>query len=158
MMDTVARRLLERVSWGMKFRLYLGAGLSILDMVTDIFVIVHYLSSDEEKTRRYGYILIVMITCSLGFLCLMSWVQNHRGSRKVLIRELLFCVSGLKPGVDAARVARGKEKGDWQVVDQVRVGDASDSPLPICPSLALTRTAHEPAQNMELTMTRYVPP
>ncbi|GMI29651.1 hypothetical protein TeGR_g14379 [Tetraparma gracilis] len=39
MMDTIAQRLLESVSWGLKMRLYTGAGLSTLDLLTDLYMI-----------------------------------------------------------------------------------------------------------------------
>ena len=40
MLNVVAKRLLGEVSWGLKLRVTMGAGLSILDMATDILVIV----------------------------------------------------------------------------------------------------------------------
>jgi hypothetical protein len=39
MMVATARRLLSEVAWGVKLRVAMGAGLSMLDMVTDAFVI-----------------------------------------------------------------------------------------------------------------------
>lgn len=39
MMVAAARRLLSKVAWGVKLRVAMGAGLSMLDMVTDAFVI-----------------------------------------------------------------------------------------------------------------------
>ncbi len=42
MMDAVALRLLGEVPWGLKFRVFVGAGLSILDLISDINVIVLY--------------------------------------------------------------------------------------------------------------------
>ena len=46
MMNVMARRLLGEVSWGLKMRVTMGAGLSILDMATDIFVLVGYMGKD----------------------------------------------------------------------------------------------------------------
>ena len=48
---TVAKRLLGEVSWGIKLRVTMSAGMSVLDMATDIFVIVRYMR--EEETRGY---------------------------------------------------------------------------------------------------------
>jgi hypothetical protein len=42
MMDIVGKRLFESVSWGLKSRLYMGAGLSILDMASDVNVALLY--------------------------------------------------------------------------------------------------------------------
>ncbi|GMI39207.1 hypothetical protein TeGR_g10090 [Tetraparma gracilis] len=46
MMDTIAQRLLESVSWGLKMRLYTGASLSTLDMVSDLYMIYRALRND----------------------------------------------------------------------------------------------------------------
>ena len=65
MLQVVARRLLKEASWGTKLRLYLGAGLSMSDMVSDISVIVLYLGM--AKTAGYGWALLTMVLLSVVF-------------------------------------------------------------------------------------------
>ena len=44
------------------------------------------------------------------FQLLLVWVQNSKGPRSGLIREVLLTLLALKPGVDAFRVANGEEQ------------------------------------------------
>jgi hypothetical protein len=95
MMNTVALRLLGEVSWGLKFRVVSGAGLSMLDMVSDISVIVLYLDSPGQKA--YGMLLLwMLVSCVLMQLALV-YFQN-RANKKKLVMEGLVVLTGLKPG------------------------------------------------------------
>jgi hypothetical protein len=88
--------------------------LSVLDMVTDVLMIVEYLNTEGQE--RFGRVLIAMVAlCVLGQLFCV-WVQNSKGPRSSLIREVLFTLLALKPGVDAFRVANGEEQAPYAVV------------------------------------------
>jgi len=63
MINVVAKRLLGEVSWGLKGRVIMGAGLSTLDMATDIFVVVGYMG--KEETTGYGWSLLGMVVASM---------------------------------------------------------------------------------------------
>ena len=56
MLNAVAKRLLGEVSWGLKMRVIMGAGLCMMDMASDAFVIVEYMG--KEETRGYGWIFV----------------------------------------------------------------------------------------------------
>jgi hypothetical protein len=107
MMDTIAQRLLESVSWGLKMRLYTGAGLSIVDVVSDVNVIMIYLNSTENA--HYAWILIAMICTSL-LIQVITVVGNNLKNHKKMLKELLIVFSFLKPGIDALRVGNGAER------------------------------------------------
>ena len=47
MMNRIATRLVETSAFGAKFRLYFGAGLSIFDMITDIFTILRFFNEGK---------------------------------------------------------------------------------------------------------------
>ena len=47
MMNTVARRLLGEAGWGLKFRVYIGAGLSIMDMFSDVAMINEFVQTEN---------------------------------------------------------------------------------------------------------------
>ena len=93
MLNVVAKRLLGEVSWGLKLRVMMGAGLSILDMATDVFVIVGYMA--EEDTEGYGWSLLGMIVASMVLQLLLVFVQ-HRKKPWAMAREMLVVVTGLK--------------------------------------------------------------
>jgi hypothetical protein len=114
MMDIVARRLLGEVSWGLKMRVFVGAALSMLDMASDINVIVLYWSTPDEKA--YAIILLGMLAACMGLQMLMVSAQNKTKPLR-LLKEILIVCSGLKPVVDAARVSGGAEYEEGHVVD-----------------------------------------
>jgi len=60
-MTAVAKQLLKEATWGVKLRLYLGAGLSMLDLASDITVIMVYLN-DEQMGNAYS-LLAMIVTC-----------------------------------------------------------------------------------------------
>jgi hypothetical protein len=106
LMNCVALRLLGEVSWGLKMRVYVGAGLSITDMASDAYIIGFYLSNPLEE--KYGwYLLAMLLSCIL--LQLMFVYAQNRAKPMVAMREMLIVLTGLKSAVDASRVASGAE-------------------------------------------------
>jgi hypothetical protein len=95
MLDTVALRLLGEVPWGLKMRVFIGAGLSVLDMASDINVIVLYLGSSEEKA--YGKALLGMIAACVVIQLFLVYLQCRKRPLTML-REMLVVLTGLKPG------------------------------------------------------------
>ncbi|GMI41293.1 hypothetical protein TeGR_g7447 [Tetraparma gracilis] len=114
MMDTIAQRLLESVSWGLKMRLYTGAGLSTMDLLSDVFMIYTYATTEQQGTAQSLAIMVGL--CLLGQLFLV-WVQTHKGPRRVMLKEMLIVLSGMKPGIDAKRVADGNERNEHATVN-----------------------------------------
>ncbi|GMI21435.1 hypothetical protein TeGR_g6424 [Tetraparma gracilis] len=114
MMDTIAQRLLESVSWGLKMRLYTGAGLSTMDLLSDMFMIYTYATTEQQGTALSLAIMVGM--CLLGQLFLV-WVQAHKGPRRTMLKEMLIVLGGMKPGIDAMRVAGGNERAEHAAVN-----------------------------------------
>jgi hypothetical protein len=114
MMDTIAQRLLESVSWGLKMRLYTGAGLSTMDLLSDMFMIYTYATTGQQGTALSLAIMVGL--CLLGQLFLV-WAQTHKGPRRVMLKEMLIALSGMKPGIDAKRVADGNERGKHAAIN-----------------------------------------
>jgi hypothetical protein len=105
-MDTVAQRLLESVSWGLKMRLYTGAGLSTLDLITDIYMIYTYATTGQQGTALS---LAVMVGLCLLLQLLGVFMNTRKAPKKVMLRETLVVLSGIAPGIHAMRVANGAE-------------------------------------------------
>jgi hypothetical protein len=95
LMDVVALRLLGEVSWGLKMRVFLGAGLSILDLASDINVIVLYNSTPEQQA--FAVALLGMILSGLALQLLVVYFQNRTKPLR-LLRESIIVLTGLKPG------------------------------------------------------------
>ena len=77
-----------------------------MDMISDAGVIKTYQASGITSGANS---LIAMIGSSLAAQLLITYGQNNKKSKWVILRELAFVVSFLKPGVDAFRVATGYE-------------------------------------------------
>jgi hypothetical protein len=95
MVNTVALRLLGEVSWGLKLRVFMGAGLSMLDMGSDINVILLYMGNSD--TKGYAMSLLGMLLACIAIQLLVVWQQNKANPRKMLL-EMLIVLTGLKPG------------------------------------------------------------
>jgi hypothetical protein len=93
MMDTIAQRLLESVSWGLKMRLYTGAGLSTMDLISDVYMISYYATTGQPGTALS---LAIMVGLCLLIQLLVVWFQNRKGPRRVMLKEMLIVLSGMK--------------------------------------------------------------
>jgi hypothetical protein len=114
LLETIAKRRLAAAPLGLKFRLAIGAGLSILDMLSDINNIRALFLAGRSTD---AFVLLGMIALNLALQSLVVTLQNsHRGLRAVLW-ELGVVFSLLKPGIDAARVAGGAERVEGAPLD-----------------------------------------
>jgi hypothetical protein len=113
MMDTIAQRLLESVSWGLKMRLYTGAGLSTMDLLSDCFMIYTYATTDQPGT---AVSLSIMVGLCLGLQLLFVYMNKRNGPKAAMAWEMLVVLSGLAPGFHAMRVANGAEIEEFAAV------------------------------------------
>ena len=103
-METVAQRQLQAADWGLKFRVGLGASISVLDMGSDVFVISELFAAGESG-KAWG--IIVMIALNVIFQLWIVHFQKHKRP-KLMAREMLLTLMFLKPAVDALRVVGGR--------------------------------------------------
>jgi len=109
MMNQIAKVLLANSKLGLKWRVGLGAGLSIMDMISDTGVINSYRASGNTAG---AYSLMAMIGSNMAVQLLITYMQNKKKSKWVILREFAFVVTFLKPAVDAYRVATGHKDDD----------------------------------------------
>ena len=95
-------------------RLFVGAGLSMVDLASDIAMIVTYMNEGEVGTATS---LLVMISACLLTQLWMVYLQTSAGPRRVMMKEIMIVLSGVKPGVDAMRVASGTEMNEHNLVN-----------------------------------------
>jgi hypothetical protein len=65
--------------------------------------------------ERYGYTLLVCLILNMLVQLLIVWVQTTKGPKATMVKDMLYVVSAVKPGVDAWRVATGLEQSEYQV-------------------------------------------
>ncbi|GMI30488.1 hypothetical protein TeGR_g8045 [Tetraparma gracilis] len=115
MVLTMGEELLKNAAWGLRFRVITGSGLSMVDLATDINVILVYFGQPGQE--GYGWMMLGMVLASMGLQLVLVLVQNGKMGWSKLLREALIVVSGLKPGVDAMRVVSNAEMNEHHVVD-----------------------------------------
>jgi len=118
MMNRVAMRLLADVAWGAKFRLYTGAALSIMDMVTDFMTIIRFFG---EGNNHFAWANIAFIGANIFIQLIIVFAQNKKRGIKVLLYEMLIVAVMIKPAVDAMRVANGESQPDTTVDPQMEL-------------------------------------
>ena len=115
MMNRIAMRLLASVAWGAKFRLFTGAVLSIMDMITDIAAIYRFFKLGQTG---FAWANIAFIAACLSIQLGIVYSQNKKRGWKVLAYEAMFVLLMIKPAIDASRVASGEAQEERTLLDQ----------------------------------------
>ena len=108
----IAKKLKANVSWGANQRLYVGASLSVLDMVSDIYMIVEYWNTPGKENTAVALLTCLLMNLAAQLLIVIA--QNMKAPRRVLFREMLYVLSCTKVGVDVYRVASGAKQETYQ--------------------------------------------
>jgi hypothetical protein len=110
MMDSIAGILMGSIKFGVATRAYLGAGISMMDMASDAFVINGF--SGQGRTE-FAILLAATVVLNLIIQLLICIVQA-RGLKenrwKHLLLNSLFVITFTKPGIDAYRYASGADR------------------------------------------------
>ena len=114
-MNTIALKLIGDVGWGLKLRVFLGAALSTLDLITDIYITYTYWL-DVEK-RAFFKLSVAMLTTSMFLALLATTFQNVKMGFITVMKQLLIVVAGLKPAHGAMQIARGAKRKEGQLLD-----------------------------------------
>jgi len=99
--------LLRDSIYGTVLRVSVGAFLSILDGGTDIYTISTYYQSDKLTWQANAMLAMVTINMGAQILCVLANYQKHSWQTK--LKEILICLTFLKPAVDAYRVSTNHE-------------------------------------------------
>ena len=94
---------------------FVGAALSMVDMVTDVQVIVEYLNTPGKEA--YAYPLMGMVGTCLLFQLILVFIQTRKAPKAKMAKEMLIVLSGMKPGIDAMRVADGNEQAEHAAIN-----------------------------------------
>ena len=101
-MLVIANNLLRDNRYGMILRVSTGAVLSVIDAVSDLYILNTYFSQGLDLQ---AYTLLAMIVTSMFLQILCVFTQYKKKSWGVMARELLITLLFLRPTVDAFRVS-----------------------------------------------------
>mmetsp|Transcript_3124 Transcript_3124/g.6299 ORF Transcript_3124/g.6299 Transcript_3124/m.6299 type:complete len:652 (+) Transcript_3124:124-2079(+) len=107
----LAWRLISDALWGLKFRVTCSAIFGLGEMITDIIVAVELHNNGFKIASR---LIMSMVATSLSLQTVISIVQNKKLGLKRICVELFFVMTGLRPALDAYRVAKQKEREKGQ--------------------------------------------
>ncbi|GMI07272.1 hypothetical protein TrLO_g6094 [Triparma laevis f. longispina] len=96
--------------------LYIGAGLSLSDLVCDILMVNEFTRKDQE---RFATATLVTIGLSMSFQMIIVFISYSNQSWYTLLWELLFVITLVKPGVDCY----------WVIQHQKQKANAALDPL-----------------------------
>ena len=113
-MSEIAQKLIGDVGWGLKFRVFVGAALSTMDLFSDL--LITYTFWKEGKATFYK-MSVAMLGTSMFITLFLVWAQNRKMGRNKVLREMVPVILGLKPAFDAFRVASGAKIEEGQVLD-----------------------------------------
>ncbi len=99
--------LLRDSIYGTVLRVSVGAFLSILDGATDIYTISTYYQSEELTWQANAMLAMIIMSMLAQILCVLAVYQKHPWQTKV--KEILICLTFLRPAVDAYRVSTNHE-------------------------------------------------
>jgi hypothetical protein len=110
-----AQHQLDKDKFGLFFRVVRMAGTTMLDLVSDVFMITVYF--DTPGQERYGRGLLGMVVTCLVLQMALAWIQNKSKPKK-LLKELFFAVLGVKPAVDSYRVCVGAPMDIYNLISR----------------------------------------
>ena len=103
-MLVIANNLLRDNRYGMILRVSTGAVLSVIDAVSDLYILHTYYSQGLDLQANANTLLAMIVTSMfLQILCVFT--QYKKKSWGVMARELLITLLFLRPAVDAFRVS-----------------------------------------------------
>jgi hypothetical protein len=100
--------------WGASFRIYSGAGISVLDMISDIFMIIDYIGNGLISGAAF---LLCCIAFNITIQIIFVTAQNKKLGKVRIAKEAVYVILFIKPAVDAARVISGQSQEMGTVVD-----------------------------------------
>ena len=101
--------------YGMVWRVSVGAALSMLDAVTDIYVIVKYYNTEGLRGQANAMLAMIATNMGLQIVCVLG--QYKKKNWGVKMKEVLVCMFFLRPIVDAFRVSTNHKDSESTVGD-----------------------------------------
>lgn len=92
---------------GLQLRVFGGAVLSIVDLITDVYMTYQFFNTEAQ--RGFGVINAWLIGLTMSIQILLSYAQNWKRPAHFL-KDAIFILIGFKPALDAHRVGSGAEQ------------------------------------------------
>ena len=108
----VAQYNLNTSNFGLRLRVFGGAVLSMVDLITDIYMTVQFFTTEGQE--GYGRINAWLIGLTIFGQILISYGQNRK-KPSIFFQDAFFTLVGFRPALDAYRVGSGSEQEDHHI-------------------------------------------
>ncbi|GMH95294.1 hypothetical protein TL16_g13121 [Triparma laevis f. inornata] len=105
---TLGKGIVKTASWGLMWRVGLGAVLSFADLATDIFVLKQFWERDDALVFRN--LQLTSLATYFVLQLILVVVQNRDTGMSKYLKEFFIVLTGFKGPWDAYRVAIGAEQ------------------------------------------------
>ena len=113
----IAQYNLITSNFGLQLRVFGGALLSTIDLVTDIYMTVQFLNTPGQE--GYGRTNAWLIGLTMLFQIIVAYGQNSK-KLSYFFQDTLFILIGFKPALDAYRVGSGAEQENHQHISPLQ--------------------------------------
>ncbi|GMH82067.1 hypothetical protein TL16_g09138 [Triparma laevis f. inornata] len=112
----IGKGIVKSAPWGLMARVIAGAVLSVTDLITDLFVLRQFWVVGE-KMFKYRNATLASLATSIILQLLVVLLQNRKKGVRRILKEVAIVIAGMKPAVDAFRVASGAEQEKNTMLD-----------------------------------------
>lgn len=112
----LGKGIVRTAAWGLMWRVFIGATLSVTDLATDLLVLKQFWDGGEA-TVRYRDSSIASLSASIFLQLVIVIVQNRKIGAVRILKEMSVVVLGMKAPYDAYRVAIGSEQEKDALLD-----------------------------------------
>ncbi|GMH78176.1 hypothetical protein TrLO_g2562 [Triparma laevis f. longispina] len=112
----LGKGIVRTAAWGLMWRVFIGATLSVTDLATDLLVLKQFWDGGEAMVR-YRDSSIASLSASICLQLFIVIVQNRKIGAVRVLKEMSVVVLGMKAPYDAYRVAIGSEQEKDALLD-----------------------------------------
>jgi hypothetical protein len=133
----VGLRIIKASDLGMKARVVFGSGLSMFDMASDVYMIILFF---KEGKKGFAIATLIMILVNMFFQ--LALVVHNTSSMKTStrIREVMYVLLCIKPGVDAFRISidwESEEKAKYEPMHEMLMSKGTETVTESLPASVL---------------------
>ncbi|GMH79500.1 hypothetical protein TL16_g08167 [Triparma laevis f. inornata] len=111
----IAQYSLSTSNFGLKLRVFGGALLSTIDLITDAYMTFDFFSNENEDQASFGRLSAAFIGLTMLIQIIISYGQNHKKT-SYFVQDAFYVLIGFKSALDAYRVGSGLEREDHHVL------------------------------------------
>jgi len=115
LLTVVASEVIKVAPWGLFWRVFIGAALSLVDIISDIVMINLFFNTPGQEA--FAYATLAMVCMNMLIQLTVVFVQ-YRGARKIVIfLECISVILAIKPALSAYHVASGRKRSRFHKFD-----------------------------------------